>query len=119
MVQRAMSDIDRTRMIPLHIADMAVAACEAEIQKLQEENARLKAVDIVVQATASVGKTPVLYLAEIDRLEAENARLRKATDAMADAIEIYRGWIRLPGDEPLRDAFNRVISIMQEGKPKP
>jgi len=38
-----MSDIDRKRMIPLHIADQAVAACDAEIQKLREENARLKA----------------------------------------------------------------------------
>jgi cell division protein FtsB len=38
-----MSDIDRTRMIPLHIADQAVAACDAEIAKLRDENARLKA----------------------------------------------------------------------------
>jgi len=29
--------------IPLRIADMAVAACNAEITKLLEENARLKA----------------------------------------------------------------------------
>jgi len=32
-----------SRMIPLHIADQAVAACDAEIAKLREENARLKA----------------------------------------------------------------------------
>jgi hypothetical protein len=31
-----------SQMIPLHIADRAVAACEAEIQKLREENARLR-----------------------------------------------------------------------------
>jgi hypothetical protein len=37
-----MSDIDRTRMIPLHIADQAVAACDAEIAKLREENQRLR-----------------------------------------------------------------------------
>jgi hypothetical protein len=37
-----MSDIDRTRMIPLHIADQAVAACDAEIAKLREENERLR-----------------------------------------------------------------------------
>ena len=30
------------RTIPLRVADMAVAACEAEIQKLREENARLR-----------------------------------------------------------------------------
>jgi hypothetical protein len=37
-----MSDIDRTRMIPLHIADQAVAACDAEIAKLREEVQRLR-----------------------------------------------------------------------------
>jgi len=31
------------RMIPLKIADMAVAACNEEIAKLQAENVRLKA----------------------------------------------------------------------------
>ena len=31
------------QLIPLRIADQAVAACNAEIIKLQEENARLKA----------------------------------------------------------------------------
>ena len=31
-----------SQMIPLHIADQAVAACNAEIQKLQEENAMLR-----------------------------------------------------------------------------
>ena len=30
-----------SKMIPLRIADMAVAACDAEIQKLREEVARL------------------------------------------------------------------------------
>ena len=45
------------RMIPLKIADMAVAACNEEIAKLQAENVRLKA---------------------------EVERLRKAGDAMAD-----------------------------------
>ena len=55
-----MSDIDRKRMIPLHIADQAVAACDAEIQKLREEVARLKA---------------------------EVERLTKAGDAMASSIQ--------------------------------
>ena len=31
------------QLIPLRIADQAVAACNAEIAKLQEDNARLKA----------------------------------------------------------------------------
>jgi predicted nucleic acid-binding Zn-ribbon protein len=37
-----MSDIDRSRMIPLHIADQAVAACEVEITSLKAEVQRLK-----------------------------------------------------------------------------
>ena len=51
-----MSDIDRKRMIPLHIADQAVAACEAEIQKLREENARLtKAGDGLYKSMLEIG----------------------------------------------------------------
>ena len=37
-----MSDINPNRMIPLHIADQAVAACDAEIAKLKAEVQRLK-----------------------------------------------------------------------------
>ena len=37
-----MSDINRSRMIPLHIADQAVAACDAEIITLKAEVQRLK-----------------------------------------------------------------------------
>ena len=51
------------RMIPLKIADMAVAACNEEIAKLQAENARLKA---------------------------EVERLRKAGDAMAKRTEFFQ-----------------------------
>ena len=35
-----------SRMIPLHIADQAVAACEAEIAKLKSDYARLKAENV-------------------------------------------------------------------------
>jgi hypothetical protein len=37
-----MSDINPSRMIPLHIADQAVAACDAEIASLKAEVQRLK-----------------------------------------------------------------------------
>jgi citrate synthase len=37
-----MSDINPKRMIPLRVADMAVAACEAEITTLKAEVQRLK-----------------------------------------------------------------------------
>ena len=51
------------RMIPLKIADMAVAACNEEIAKLQAETARLKT---------------------------EVERLRKAGDAMAKRTEFFQ-----------------------------
>jgi len=37
-----MSDINLSRMIPLHIADQAVAACDAEIASLKAEVQHLK-----------------------------------------------------------------------------
>jgi len=37
-----MSDINPSRMIPLHVCDQAVANCEAEITKLKAEVHRLK-----------------------------------------------------------------------------
>ena len=37
-----MSDINHNRMIPLHIADQAVAACNKEIATLQAEVQRLR-----------------------------------------------------------------------------
>jgi hypothetical protein len=37
-----MSEINRSRMIPLHVCDQAVANCEAEITTLKAEVQRLK-----------------------------------------------------------------------------
>jgi len=99
-----------SKMIPLRIADMAVAACNAEIQKLREENARLKAVDIIVQATVSVGKTPVLYLAKIDRLKAQVERLTKAGDAMA------KEWINCESLYHGNEDFIAAWNAAKEGK---
>ena len=61
------------RMIPLRIADMAVAACEKEIQELRAEVARLR-------ASSFVTAVPV----------EQYERLLKAGDAMADAINEHR-----------------------------
>ena len=60
-------------MIPLKIADMAVAACNEEIAKLQAENARLKAEVERLRASSFVTAVPV----------EEYERLRKAGDDMA------------------------------------
>ena len=68
---------NKTRTIPLHIADQAVAACQAEIQKLKEENARLK--------DKSACQTECLdaFDKKLREAEAEVERLRKAGDEMA------------------------------------
>jgi hypothetical protein len=70
-----MSDIDRTRMIPLHIADQAVAACDAEIAKLRDENARLRSF-----CTRTI-------IPNID-LEKENARLKAEVERLTKAIDL-------------------------------
>jgi regulator of replication initiation timing len=74
-----MSDIDRKKMIPLHVADQAVAAADAEIQKLWEENARLKAE--VERLTLLQAET----LSERNKAEAEVERLTKA---IMDSVEM-------------------------------
>jgi hypothetical protein len=50
-----MSDINPSRMIPLHIADQAVAACDAEIAKLRAENHRLRTAGDTLVAAYCMG----------------------------------------------------------------
>ena len=79
------------RMIPLKIADMAVAACNEEIAKLKAENARLKAEVQRLQNNCD-------YLdqkldEEIDKsamLCGQVIRLTKAGDAMAKRTEFFQ-----------------------------
>jgi hypothetical protein len=81
-----MTEINHNRMIPLHIADQAVAACDAEIAKLREENARLKAE--VERLTAFTTRTIIPN----EELQAEVERLTKAGDAMAMTLQAdYNG----------------------------
>jgi N-acetylglucosamine kinase-like BadF-type ATPase len=78
------------QLIPLRIADQAVAACNAEIVKLQEDNARLKRqVEELKQQPDPL--TAYLYAAELSkdnvrRLKAFAERLIKAGDAMASDL---------------------------------
>jgi hypothetical protein len=103
-----MSDIDRTRMIPLHIADQAVAACDAEIAKLRDENARLRSF-----CTRTI--IPNIDLEkENARLKAEVERLTKAGDAMANNIPYYAD-VDISA-ETLRE-FTDKWNAAKEGKP--
>lgn len=77
--------------IPLTIADQAVAACNAEIAKLQEDNARLKR-QVKELKEQPDPLTAYLYAAElakdnVSRLKAFAERLIKAGDAMASSIQ--------------------------------
>lgn len=78
-----MNEPNKERMIPLHIADQAVAACNKEIAELRAQVAELK------QQPDAL--TAYLYAAElakdyVKKLKAENKRLRAAGDAMAKEI---------------------------------
>ena len=83
-----MNEPNKERMIPLHIADQAVAACNKEIAELRAQVAELK------QQPDPL--TAYLYAAElakdhIKKLKAENKRLRDAGDAMAARL-LYQGY---------------------------
>jgi len=124
---------NKARTIPLHIADQAVAACEAEIQKLKEENARLKEksacqtkcldafdkklreademVALMKQkwewATPSQISEGITLLVENKRLKAEVERLTKA----GDELYYWAGAEDCP--QRVYDAWNAA----KEGKP--
>ena len=88
-------------MIPLHIADQAVANCEAEIQKLREENARLKAEVERLRASSFVTAVP----------SEEYERLLEAGDALAREICILG-----PVDDKEMKAID-AWNAAKEGKP--
>ena len=95
-----MSDFYEGRMIPLKIADQAVAACNREIDKLKEENSGLRA---AVESHERVDNLTIARLkAEVERLtafttrtivpneelQAQVERLTKAGDAIQDDLKI-------------------------------
>ena len=112
-----MSDIDRTRMIPLHIADQAVAACDAEIAKLREENARLKAeverLEAEPDALTAYLYADTLRREDIKTLKAHIERLTYVGDAMAMMV----GHIEVKGDaHRMMLEFSNEWNSAKEGK---
>lgn len=75
-------------MIPLHIADQAVAACNKEIAELRAQVAELKHQPDPLTAYLYAAE---LAKADIKKLKAENERLRAAGDAMAARL-LYQGY---------------------------
>ena len=97
-----MSDFYEGRMIPLKIADMAIINCNKEIEKLQIENDRLKALTVEMDKTINISQSGCRELkAEVERLtdfttrtiipneelEAENARLKAEVERLKEGNE--------------------------------
>jgi cell division protein FtsB len=133
-----MSDIDRTRMIPLHIADQAVAACDAEIAKLREENAALKAeVERLTKHDDDTCRHFIMRTlleaqngflkARVERLERTEERLhntlnRYALDDMRLQAHIERltkagnNLVYVVTDHPVAEPFVKAWNAAKEGK---
>ena len=95
-----MSDFYEGRMIPLKIADMAIISCNKEIEKLQIENARLKA-EVERLTEAWVDKK---MQQDRDFLLQQVERLTKAGDAMQTAAKIALQWGTTQSQVRLSDA---------------
>jgi regulator of replication initiation timing len=125
-------------MIPLHIADKAIINCNKEIEKLQIENARLKAeVERLTAENASVklgnaelrqmvierGETAVEDIRVICRLEAEVERLTKAGDAMAEEIALAKRQDEGSRFDPIEMHYDHELIVKwnaaKEGKGQP
>ena len=81
-----MSDINHSRMIPLHIADQAVAACEKEIAALKAEVQRLrKAGDALHKSMLEVGPNEMAEEFDHDRWWASYYGWQAAKDTPPNA----------------------------------
>jgi hypothetical protein len=86
-------EIDKSRTIPLYIADQAIAAADAEIQKLREQIERMERTEERLHNTLN------RYALDDMRLQAHVERLTKAGDAMAKLMFIDKDYIGSPKQE--------------------
>ena len=114
-----MSEANKTRTIPLHIADQAVAACEAEIQKLKEENARLKAeVERLEKTEEYLQNTLNQYALDDMRLTAELARLKAEVERLNRHGDLMLKFAAANMAYPAYATIAKDWNAAKEGKPR-
>lgn len=90
-----MSDINHSRMIPLHIADQAVAACEKEIAALKAEVERLRKLFADTERLMLLdGEYEAAKVGTYARLKAEVERLRASSFVTAVPVEQYERLVK-------------------------
>jgi len=101
-------EIDKSRTIPLYIADQAIAAADAEIQKLREQIERMERTEERLHNTLN------RYALDDMRLQAHVERLTKAGDLLAfHYISLGRKFFP---DDPLPSSISDW-NAAKEGKP--
>ena len=102
-------------MIPLKIADMAVAACNEEIAKLQAKNARLKAeVNELADGLKLASEVGIKIADEVTRLKSEVERLRIAGTYLCSTMEV--NGIHDNGDIQMHERAIALWHAAKEGK---
>ena len=90
-----MNDFYEGRMIPLKIADMAIINCNKEIEKLQIENARLKAE--VERLTKAIEGSSYYFMSI--KLNVENARLQAEVERLTN-LQSGADYFKAKEDKP-------------------
>lgn len=96
----------RERMIPLRLADQAVAACEAELQKLRAENVALKkALEKSNGLIASGGYETVAQVIAVDKARESLARRVAKSKPAAKTPQGWRKMSSVPHDVEVEVKF--------------
>jgi len=96
----------KERMIPLSIADQAVAACEAEIQKLRAKNVALKkSLEKANRLIASGGYETVDQVIAVDKAREAVGRLSAKRKPAAKTTQGWRKMSSVPHDVEVEVKF--------------
>jgi len=96
----------KERMIPLRLADQAVAACEAELQKLRAENAALKkSLEKANQLIGSGGYETVDQVIAVDKARQQLARRVAKSKPAAKTPQGWRKMSSAPLGVPIEVRF--------------